>query len=65
MRHQETAWIPMCIPDKGKPWFFSAGIRDRRMDAIRDFEKHCCMEWKALRIEGWRVVRVRLDTNLH
>ena len=63
MKHEELAWVPMCIPPKGKPWFFTSIVRDRRREAVADFEKHCCMEWKALRIEGWRIVRVRLEAH--
>jgi len=61
MKHEELAWIPMCVPLKGTPWFYHAGVRDLRRDARDDFAKHCCMEWKALHKEGWRIVRVRLS----
>jgi hypothetical protein len=65
MKNEEIAWIPMCAPEKGRPWFFQAGIRDLRRDARDDFAKHCCMEWKVLQKEGWRIVRVKLSTELH
>lgn len=63
MKHEELAFIPMCIPEKGAPWFFAAGVRYMQRDARKDFEKHCCVEWKVLRKEGWRIVRVRLEAH--
>lgn len=62
MKHDELAWVPMCRPDTGGGcWFFQAGIRDRMRDARNDFAEHCGMEWKMLRKEGWRIVRVRIS----
>lgn len=65
MEHEELVWMPMCTPPKGKPWFFTSIAGDRRRETVKAFEKHCQMEWKALRIEGWSIVRVRLTTAIH
>lgn len=64
-RVEEVAWIPMCVPKNGRPFFFDRCIRDLRRDALADFAKYCCVEWQELRKEGWRIVRVRLTTELH
>lgn len=64
-RHDEMMWVPMCIPEKGGPWFWPRGVADRQKDARENFVKHCCQEWSDLRKEGWRIVRVRLTTELH
>jgi hypothetical protein len=64
VKHQEVAWVPMCTTDKGS-WFFDGVIRDLQREAREDFAKHCSMEWKALHKEGWRIVRVRLTTEIH
>lgn len=60
MKHEELGWIPMRT-EKGRSWFFQAGIRDLRRAAKEDFVKYCCVEWKVLHKEGWRIVRVRLS----
>lgn len=62
--HEELAWIPMCTTVQGGTWFWSTGIGDRQRDVRDNFAKHCCMEWQALRKEGWRIVRVRLSAYL-
>jgi hypothetical protein len=65
MKHQEVAWVPMCTPEKGEPWFWVAGIRDLQRDARSNFVEHCRADWKALRKEGWRIVLVKLTTEIH
>lgn len=63
-KHEEIAWIPMCTTENGS-WFWEQGIRDLQREARNNFAKHCAMEWEALRKEGWRIVRVKLSTELH
>jgi hypothetical protein len=65
VKHDETWWIPMCTPEKGKPWFWPQGVGDTKKGVRANFIKHCCVEWSQLRKEGWRIVRVRLTTELH
>jgi hypothetical protein len=55
----------MCTSEKGISWFWNQGVRDLQKDARNDFVKHCGMEWSALRAEGWRIVRIKLTTELH
>lgn len=64
MKHEEIAWIPMMIQEGGN-YFWPQGLRDLQRDARANFEKHCCVDWKELRKEGWRIVRVKLTTELH
>ena len=64
-RHDEIAWIPMCTPEKGKPWFWPLGIADTQRDARVGFANHCGQDWSELRKEGWRIVRIRLTTEIH
>jgi hypothetical protein len=59
-QHEELAWIPLRT-EHGNSWFWHPGIRDLKRDARDDFAKHCCVDWKVLRKEGWRIVRVRLS----
>lgn len=61
MKHEQLAWVPMCIPDKGSPFFFDLGVRGRQREARDAFIKYCGMPWAELRKEGWRIVRVRLS----
>lgn len=63
-KHEEMAWVPMCTTENGS-WFWTQGMRDLQREARNNFAKHCCMEWEALRKEGWRIVRVKLSTELH
>lgn len=65
MSYAEVAWIPMCIPKKGEPWFWPQGIRDTQKETRSNFVKHCHEEWPALRKDGWRIVRVKLTTEIH
>lgn len=65
MKYEEIAWVPMCVPAKGEPWFWPRGIRETQKEARANFVEHCSMEWKALRIEGWRIVRVKLTAEIH
>ena len=60
MKHEELAWIPMCTTENGS-WFWEAGISDLKRDARDNFVAHCCVDWKELRKEGWKIVRVRLS----
>jgi len=55
----------MCTPDNGAPFFFHGSIKDRRRDSMEHFVAHCRIDWNELRKEGWRIVRVRLTTELH
>jgi hypothetical protein len=64
-KHEETAWIPLCVPEHGSPFFFDRSIRDRKRDARDHFVRHCNVEWADLRKEGWQIVRVKLTTELH
>jgi hypothetical protein len=54
----------MCTTENGS-WFWTAGVRDLQREARRNFAEHCSMEWEALRKEGWRIVQVRMTTELH
>jgi hypothetical protein len=64
-KHEEAAWIPICVPLKGRPWFFWRGVRDLRRDARDAFAEHCNMDWKELHKEGWRIIRVKITNELH
>lgn len=62
MKHDELAWIPMRTDAvTGQSYFWIQGARGLRRDAVEHFVNHCCVEWKELRKEGWRIVRVRIE----
>jgi len=63
-KHEAIAWVPMCTTDKGS-WFWTEGISDLQREARNNFVEHARMEWETLRKEGWRIVRVKLSTDLH
>jgi hypothetical protein len=55
-------YLPLCTPEKGKPWFagnvtigFTAG------DARAAFVEACGQPWEELKKEGWRIVRVKIS----
>jgi hypothetical protein len=63
-KHEELAWVPMCTTENGS-WYWTTGLRDLQREARNCFVEHAGMEWEELRKEGWRIVRVRLTTELH
>lgn len=62
--HFEYAFAPMCEPAKGSPWFAISFVRHARADAQADFVKAVSGNngrgWRALRNQGWRIVRVKV-----
>lgn len=64
MKHEEVAWVPMRT-EKGKSYFWLSGIRDLQRDVRTNFAQYCCVDWEVLRKEGWRIVRVKLTTEIH
>ncbi|MCA6114293.1 hypothetical protein J6524_05030 [Bradyrhizobium sp. WSM 1738] len=59
------AYVPMMkYPTKGKPWLAISWTRATAQEARRAFCRSCHADadaadaWKALKIEGWRIVRV-------
>jgi hypothetical protein len=65
-RHSETAFAPMCTPEKGEPWFAISFVRYYMRDARDAFIKasggngNPIAIWNTLRSEGWRIVRVKV-----
>lgn len=57
-----VGFAPKCTPEKGEPWLFVSGCRWQRRDAVADFEKYCGQDWKTLKREGWRIVRVEVTS---
>ncbi len=68
MNHSEFAFLPMCRPSSGKPWFALSALRYSAKDSRNAFVTQChgpavpMDAWKALKIEGWRIVKVRVST---
>jgi hypothetical protein len=64
-KHSQLAFVPMCIPHKGNPWFAPQATRYLAKDARDAFIDLCGYPgpdaWKALKIEGWRIVRVKIS----
>lgn len=61
--HSETAFAPMCTPTEGRPWFAISFVRHARRDAQHDFIKAVSDNgrgWRALRRQGWSIVRVKV-----
>jgi hypothetical protein len=61
--HSETAYVPMCTPPKGAPWFAISFVRHARQNARADFIKAVSGNgrgWRALSRQGWRIVRVKV-----
>lgn len=55
-------YLPFCTPMNGKPWFAgNVTIGYTASDARKAFEKVCGQEWEALKKEGWRIVRVKVE----
>ena len=64
VKHEEIAWMPMCT-EKGGSWFWPQGVGNTQRDARVRFANGYGQDWSKLRKEGWRIVRVRLTTELH
>lgn len=69
-RIKQFGYLPLCTPDKGKPWFAgSVSVGYSAQDTRVEFTKLCSgqseyitSEWEALKKEGWRIVRVAVST---
>jgi hypothetical protein len=73
MTVNEIGWLPLCEPEKGEPWFAGCvPVGYTQKETREAFTKHCTGRpgyerkcWDDLRKEGWRIVRVRITTELH
>lgn len=63
-RHSEIAFIPMNIGRRGRPWFAIVALCWTAAEARRAMTKNDPRDhdeaWKLLRMDGWRVVKVRV-----
>jgi hypothetical protein len=68
VNHSQFAFIPMCTPTRGNPWFAPNAMRYLAKDSRDAFIDMCgypgedATVWKALKIEGWRIVKVKVAT---
>ncbi len=62
VRHREVAFVPMCTPKDGKPWFALEYVRWQQRHARDDFALNVGEQWEALKKEGWRIVRVEVKS---
>lgn len=54
-------WLPLCTPDRGRPWFASNVTIGYTMKDCRDaFVRACGQSWESLKREGWKIVRVEI-----
>lgn len=70
----EFAFVPKCTPQPvsrvKKPWFVVGAMAYSAKDARKAFVKLCYGDkpepdaWEALKIEGWRIVKVRVTEQL-
>jgi hypothetical protein len=61
VRHRQIAFVPVQTTT-GRPWFAIKCACEYRRDSVDAFVSATAVSWKRLKQEGWRIVRVEVQS---
>lgn len=61
-KHATYGYLPFCTPKEGTPWFAgNVTVGYTAKETREAFAIQCGDDWKSLKKEGWRIVRVKIE----